>query len=175
MNVTWGRKPSRETAYCWGARAIFLPHDKRRCIDLLPNRQGMNGEHTPEQAKALVAWVNAKGLKALEPLVRGLPTSSSEVCTVEQDGFVLEACPNASYGYLYLCAYPDTKLFRLVKPETNEDVMGGTLTRDNVYVRTYGARLPGEKPVDDLELGEHSEHEYRLSGSKGTYWIVRVA
>jgi hypothetical protein len=66
------------------------------------------------------------------------------------------------------------KMFRITKPGTDEDVFGGLIPRDNCYLRTYGKRLPGEKPLDDLEIGEGCLVKYNLSGSKGTYKIARV-
>lgn len=68
-----------------------------------------------------------------------------------------------------------TKKFKLVRPGTDEDVLGGAVTEDNVYVKTYGSRLTGEKSVAELEVGEGSLHRYALSGQKATvYMIVRV-
>lgn len=68
------------------------------------------------------------------------------------------------------------KTFRIVKPGTNESVMGETpLPEDNVYIRGYAHRLQGEKNLQDLEVGEGSLHEYRLSGERGVYKIVRVS
>lgn len=67
------------------------------------------------------------------------------------------------------------KMFKLVKPGTDEDVLGGAVSEDNVYIRTYGTRLKGEKPVADLEVGEGSLHRYKLSGQRATvYKIIRV-
>jgi hypothetical protein len=61
--------------------------------------------------------------------------------------------------------------FRIVKPGTNEDVFGGVVTYENPYISAYAAY---KKPPKDLAVGEHTEATYSLSGSKGTYWIVRV-
>lgn len=67
------------------------------------------------------------------------------------------------------------KKFKLVNPGTDEDVLGGAVTEDNVYIKTYGSRLADQKPVAELEVGESSLHRYKLSGQKATvYQIVRV-
>lgn len=65
------------------------------------------------------------------------------------------------------------KKFKLVKPGTDEDVLG-VVDEENAYIKTYGARLPGEIAVADLLPGEGSLHRYSLSGSTGVYKIVRV-
>lgn len=65
------------------------------------------------------------------------------------------------------------KLFRIVKPGTNEDVFGGTITEGNAYLTAY-PEVHG-KPVSELEVGETTRATYRLGGSKGTYDIVRVS
>lgn len=69
----------------------------------------------------------------------------------------------------------DEKRFKIVKPGTNEDVFGGEVSGENVYVKIYGVRLDGQKPVEELEVGESSLHRYSLSGTAGTYSIVRVS
>lgn len=70
------------------------------------------------------------------------------------------------------------KKFKLVRQggrNEDEDVLGGPVTEDNVYIKTYGSRLEGQKPVAELEVGEGSLHRYKLSGQKATvYKIVRV-
>jgi hypothetical protein len=66
------------------------------------------------------------------------------------------------------------KMFKLVNPGTNEDVFGGEISRDNVYINTYPSVLANEKPIDDLEVGEGCLAKYSLSGTSGTYKIVRT-
>jgi len=66
------------------------------------------------------------------------------------------------------------KMFNIVKPGTNE-VAIGPITMDNCYIASYPSIRKGDKAVRDLEVGEHSEAVYNLSGSKGTYWIVRIS
>ena len=56
----------------------------------------------------------------------------------------------------------------------DEDVMGGALSEDNVYIRTYGSALPGQKSALDLAEGESTLYRFRLSGQTGTYKIVRL-
>jgi hypothetical protein len=67
------------------------------------------------------------------------------------------------------------KRFKLVKPGTNEDVLGGAVGADNVYIRTYGAIHEGHKHPDELNIGEVTLKTFALSGQKPTaYEIVRV-
>lgn len=55
------------------------------------------------------------------------------------------------------------------------NVLGGTVGLDNVYIRAYPSLLPGEKTPATLEVGESSRAYYSLSGQKKTmYYIVRV-
>ena len=69
-----------------------------------------------------------------------------------------------------------SKMFKLLKTVDDSDVLGGEVGEDNVYIKTYGSVLPGEKLPADLEVGETTLKEYRLSGQKPTvYKIVRVS
>lgn len=68
----------------------------------------------------------------------------------------------------------EPRLFTLVKPGTNEVVLG-PIDLGNPYIASYPSIRRGDKPVVDLEVGEHAEATYRLSGSLGTYWIVRIS
>ena len=65
--------------------------------------------------------------------------------------------------------------FRIIDDKNDSIVLGGDVTEDNVYVRTYGALLPGEKLPTDLQVGESTRKRYALSGQKPTvYRILRV-
>lgn len=66
------------------------------------------------------------------------------------------------------------KKFKILKPGTDEDVMGGPLNEGNPYVTTYGAPLPGEKLISQLEPWESTLVKYSLSGSTGTHKVLRV-
>ena len=86
--------------HAWGARAIY---DWHTCyIDLLPDRQSWE----PEPDKALLAWINRKGLPWLRKTVKkARPSSNSEeVFELVEGDYVLRASCRASYGYLYIGA-----------------------------------------------------------------------
>lgn len=66
------------------------------------------------------------------------------------------------------------KRFRLL--DGFEDVLGGDVSEENVYIKTYGSVLAGEKLVSELAAGEHTFKRYALSGQRPTtYKILRVA
>lgn len=65
------------------------------------------------------------------------------------------------------------KKFKLMT-HNDEDVLGGAVGIDNVYIRAYGAHVSG-RLVDQLDVGESCVKRYSLSGQKPTtYKIVRV-
>lgn len=67
------------------------------------------------------------------------------------------------------------KRFRVLDGN-GSNVLGGDVGQDNVYVRTYGAIVEGEKSIDSLAVGESTRKRYALSGQKPTvYRILRVA
>jgi hypothetical protein len=124
---TWGiPAPSSVRGASWGARAIYsldLRSVRRRrvdrgryvttsvmepiaTIDLVWDRQGMNGGSPDDQA-TLLAWLNGTGLAALRErcTVARLAPSSRDEIHVKIDGFALLASPRASYGYLYIGAW----------------------------------------------------------------------
>jgi hypothetical protein len=58
----------------------------------------------------------------------------------------------------------------------DENVLGGSVPLDHCYINEYGAIQPGEKLPNDLEVGESTRAEFRMSMTKPTiYRIVRVA
>jgi len=66
-------------------------------------------------------------------------------------------------------------LYRLLNG-ADEDVLGGPVGPDNVYMRSYGRSVVGQPTIDALEVGQHTLRQYALSGSRPTvYRIVRVA
>jgi hypothetical protein len=65
------------------------------------------------------------------------------------------------------------KRFRLLD-FNDHDVLGGSVSIDTVYIRTYPEIADGDKQPNDLEIGESVRAVYRLSSSKGTYKIVRI-
>lgn len=66
------------------------------------------------------------------------------------------------------------KKFKLVTTDTNDDVLGGAVGIDNVYITAYGSHVSGKEPRE-LDVGESCLKRYALSGQKPTvYKIVRV-
>lgn len=99
----WGRRPPKVATVAWGARAIYSPPTG---IDVLPDRQSLLGDG--EAKRALVDWINANALKKLRRHLKREPLSpsSSETILIAEDGYVIEASTNASYGYLYIGVWP---------------------------------------------------------------------
>lgn len=65
------------------------------------------------------------------------------------------------------------KMFKVIDPATNEDVLGGAVSEDNVYIRVYARVCDGHKRIADLDVGESSQCKYSLSGTQGVYLVVR--
>lgn len=100
----FGRKiPEGVDGATWGARAIY---DSRCTIDLVPDRQQCS-DGTEAERETLVAWINRVGLPEMRKRVKAahLETNSREVFSFDRDGYHIEACPQGSYGYLYLGAW----------------------------------------------------------------------
>lgn len=57
--------------------------------------------------------------------------------------------------------------------DVNEVVLG-PVGEDNVYINTYGAPRPGQRPPLKLDVGESSQVTYHLGGKTGTYEVRRV-
>jgi hypothetical protein len=53
-----------------------------------------------------------------------------------------------------------------------EDVLGGEVCVENVYIATYGTVVTGERP-DKLAVGESCTKEYSLSGQRPTKYTIR--
>lgn len=67
-------------------------------------------------------------------------------------------------------------LYRILDDRDGSDVLGATVSGDNVYVRAYGRLLHGEKRPEDLLVGESTRKRYNLSGQRPTvYRILRVS
>jgi hypothetical protein len=108
--VQWGLSnevPTNAPA-AWGARWIF-PNE------MLHDRQGFNGWGTPEGEK-LKKWLDGGAIKAAReeakrlstaPYPQGLTNSMNKVVVLFEDDYgTIKGNPNASFGYLYVCAYP---------------------------------------------------------------------
>ncbi len=68
----------------------------------------------------------------------------------------------------------DSKRYMLQNTR-GEDVLGGAVSGDNVFIRTYGSLVKGHSAVSALAVGETTKKAYSLSGQKKTiYTIVRV-
>ncbi len=61
-----------------------------------------------------------------------------------------------------------SKMFKITKPSTDEDILGGPVTEGNAYIAAYPVPLDGRKHPRDLDVFESTMCQYSLSGSKGT-------
>lgn len=69
----------------------------------------------------------------------------------------------------------EEKMFKILNG-SDEDVLGGSVGLDNVYVSVYGAVVEGQKHPRYLEVGERTILRYSLSGQKPTcYHVLRVS
>lgn len=59
------------------------------------------------------------------------------------------------------------------KPDLSSSGLMGVLPENNVYISTYAHNM-GKSP-GELEVGQSVEATFNLSGSKGSYLIVRVS
>ena len=67
------------------------------------------------------------------------------------------------------------KYYKIVEPGSNDPVMGDYLLPEtNVYICAYAKARVGQKKINLLQVGESSLCDYRLSGSSGTYRVVRM-
>lgn len=65
--------------------------------------------------------------------------------------------------------------FKLLSTKDDSDVLGGAVSEDNPYIRTYSEPVnPGDKAPLALDVGESVLRRYRLSGSVGVYRVVRI-
>ena len=112
----FGRKPPAGVKLAWAARAIYHPskespyrnEDSPVRIELLHDRQDWTGDK--EELKSLIKWVNREGIDGIKKECEEyfIDAGSSEVITFSDDKWIIEASPQASYGYLYIVAYPKT-------------------------------------------------------------------
>lgn len=106
--LAWGLQPPEGVKVAWGTRTIYRydSDPKRIGIDILWDRQDRRG--LKEELEPLLAWVDSTGMTALrQELARSEVVGDSPLRAVVRSdkGFVIEASPNASYGYLYIVAY----------------------------------------------------------------------
>jgi len=103
--LAWGLQPDVPCVAAWGARAI-LQDDFRGglMIDILHDRQANAGPKA--ELHKLCQWCNDTGLPILRKRIKelGLRPDERRLVVIERPGLRLIANPNASYGYLYICA-----------------------------------------------------------------------
>lgn len=93
-------------AAMWSARAIYNVQPAFY-VDVLHDRQWMCGENQSQDAKDLCDWLNSVGIRGLQSVCKrtGLTQNESRIVEFSSKGFIIQATPNASYGYLYIVAY----------------------------------------------------------------------
>ncbi len=113
--MTWGLSPGTvggPPAGCqtwWGARAIYNGRKDDYQIDLLWDRQSFTTDDE-KAGEALHRWINKTGLKGLRARLKAEAAYPGDniLVSFEEGGYVINANPNRSYGYLYICAYKKT-------------------------------------------------------------------
>ena len=103
--LEWGLQPDREFVCAWGARAILEQDHAGWCrVDILHDRQSVDG--SKEDLRRLVDWVNDTAVPLVRKRIReeGIEPRDRVLIEIDRPGLRLIANPNASYGYLYLCA-----------------------------------------------------------------------
>lgn len=101
----WGLEARADAKFHWSARAIY----QNRVVDLLWDRQSLEGHATAEESAMLQLWLDTKALPVLRARAERLELPASDdrgEVTIEGDGYQLRANPNGSCGYLYLSAAP---------------------------------------------------------------------
>lgn len=99
----WGLDALPGAAWHWSARAIL----RDGAVDLVWDRQGVEGEASEEDRKAIGAWLDAKAIPLLRAEARTVDPGSHAWIEFAGDGYRLRASPRRSFGYLYLSAAPD--------------------------------------------------------------------
>ncbi|MFA4971504.1 MAG: hypothetical protein WC683_02745 [bacterium] len=116
----------RDCAVAWGARAILqssyqtqrirkrvggrtrIIEDKKlvQSVDLVPNRQGADGDQSrwPDLQKRLNGDSGLLDKLHKRVASKYVSPDSRDLIEIEENGVRLVATPNASYGYLYICA-----------------------------------------------------------------------
>ena len=109
----WGYGVPEGVKTSWGARAIYdiEPSENRDpYFSLLHDRQTGSGEK--KKREVLSKWVNEVGFQLLDDQLKkqNVQKSDAIVITVSEGDYTLVASPNASYGYLYISAYPTSEV-----------------------------------------------------------------
>jgi hypothetical protein len=111
--------PRADAAFHWSARAIF----QNAHVDLLWDRQGIEGEATEAEREALCTWLTKKALPHLRWLAKRigfLRVDEDREVTVRGDGYELRANPRQSHGYLYLSAAPCAEAIGVATPSSRK-------------------------------------------------------
>lgn len=67
------------------------------------------------------------------------------------------------------------KKFKILDKDGSFPMGDHELGENNVYVKIYGKIVGNGMKPSELEIGETTQKEFSLSGSKATYTIQRVA
>jgi hypothetical protein len=107
----FGLQPPANATVAWGARAIVDTRDGYATLDLLSDRQQFRGDES--QIPDLQAWLNQDALPEVRWRVARFEPEltdghSRSIIVIERSGWRLMASQQASYGYLYLAAFPYT-------------------------------------------------------------------
>jgi hypothetical protein len=79
-------------------------------------------------------------------------------------------------GPRYVIVEPGADVHRDERGDLNTGgVLGGAIGDRNAYIAAYPRIHDGHPPISALAVGERTQATYSLSGSRGTYDIVRVA
>ena len=73
----------------------------------------------------------------------------------------------------FVIVEPGTPVFIEDGVPSTSGILGGTVSEGNVYISTYA--VYEDVRATELEIGERTRATYNLSGSKGTYDVVRTA
>jgi hypothetical protein len=77
-------------------------------------------------------------------------------------------------GVCCIC-HEAARLYKPIDPRDDSEPLGGPLREGNPCVGTYAAPMKGNKLIADLAVGESSACEYRLSGERGIYRVLRIS
>ena len=95
----------------WNARAIFESSSdpKQVMVDIVQDRQGVEGKMIDADRKDLTKWLVDKAFTLLREQLAARGVQESDKCTiiVNDAPFYMYADPNSSHGYLYIAAWKE--------------------------------------------------------------------
>jgi hypothetical protein len=93
----------------YGCRAILAGRDKNQYVDIVHDRQRALPQPVPA---AFATWINKQLTKWLQAKcgLSYIPPDGAETYKLDDGLFHAIACPNRSYGYLYVGAWMDVEL-----------------------------------------------------------------